>query len=243
MKRILLFSVSAAVVLFAVAALAGVGRPAPAIGAGAASTTQPSLVTTNGHGDVTAVPDEAVVSAGVNTHAATAAAALSQNAQLMQQVIAALKNAGGSDLQTQEVSLNPQTNDQGNVTGYVAQDTVSAKARIAAAGALIDAAVGAGANTVDGPSLDVSDSDALYRDALKQAVADARAKAQALAQAGGFNGRARLLGERGQRGSPAALPGRDRAGRGCADTGRAGDPGRDRRRHRLVPDPVRRHRP
>ena len=187
MKRTLLFSVSAAVVLFAVAALAGVGRPAPAIGAGAASTTQPSLVTTNGHGDVTAVPDEAVISAGVNTHAATAAAALSQNARLMQQVIAALKNAGGSDLRTQEVSLNPQTNDQGNVTGYVAQDTVSAKARIAAAGALIDAAVGAGANTVDGPSLDVSDSDALYRDALKHAVADARAKAQALAQAGGFN--------------------------------------------------------
>ena len=138
--------------LFAVAALAGVGRPAPAIGAGAASTTQPSLVTTNGHGDVTAVPDEAVISAGVNTHGATAAAALSQNARLMQQVIAALKNAGGSDLRTQEVSLNPQTNDQGNVTGYVAQDTVSAKARIAAAGALIDAAVGAGANTVDGPA-------------------------------------------------------------------------------------------
>jgi uncharacterized protein len=186
MRRILLLSVSAAVVLFAVAAVAGVGRPSSASGAATASTAPPSLVTTNGHGDVTAVPDEAVVSAGVNTHATTAAAALSQNAQLMQQVIAALKNAGGSDLQTQEVSLNPQTDDGGTVTGYVAQDTVSAKAKIAAAGALIDAAVGAGANTVDGPSLDVSDSDALYRDALKQAVADARAKAEALAQAGGF---------------------------------------------------------
>jgi uncharacterized protein len=185
MRRILLFSVSAAVVLFAVAAVAGVGRPAPASGAGTPSA-QPSLITTTGHGDVTAVPDEAVVSAGVNTHAATAAAALSQNAQLMQQVIAALKNAGGSDLQTQQVSLDPQTDDQGTVTGYVAQNTVSAKAKIAAAGALIDAAVGAGANTVDGPSLDVSDSDALYNAALKQAIADARAKAQALAQAGGF---------------------------------------------------------
>ena len=185
MRRILLLSVSAAAVLFVVAAVAGVGRPAPASGA-ATSAAQPSLVTTDGHGDVTAVPDEAVVSAGVNTHAATAAAALSQNAQLMQRVIAALKSAGGADLQTQEVSLNPQTDDRGTVTGYVAQDTVTAKAKIAAAGALIDAAVGAGANTVDGPSLDVSDRDALYRDALKQAVADARAKAQALAQAGGF---------------------------------------------------------
>ena len=50
----------------------------------------------------------------------------------------------------------------------------------------IDAAVAAGANTVDGPTLDVSDSDALYRQALKKAVDDARAKALALADAGGF---------------------------------------------------------
>ena len=84
---------------------------------------RPSLVTTTGHGVVTAVPDEAAVSAGVHTHAATAAAALAQNAQLMQQVIAALKSAGGSDLQTQQVSLYPQTDDQGNVTGYAAQNT------------------------------------------------------------------------------------------------------------------------
>ena len=186
MRRILLLSLSAAAVLFAVAAVAGVGRPAPASGAASSTQAQPSVVTTTGHGDVTAVPDEAVVTAGVNTHAATAAAALAQNAQAMQQVIAALKNAGGSELQTQEVSLDPQTDDQGTVTGYVAQNTVSAKAKIATAGALIDAAVGAGANTVDGPSLDVSDSDALYRKALEQAMADARAKAQALAQAGGF---------------------------------------------------------
>ena len=185
MRRILFFSVPVAAVLLVAAALAGVGRPAPARGA-PAQTAQPSLVTTNGHGDVTAVPDQAVVSAGVDTRAATAAAALGQNAQVMQRVVAALEHAGGSDLQTQEVSLDPQTDDQGNVTGYVAQNTVGAKAKIADAGALIDAAVAAGANTVGGPSLAVSDSDALYRRALALAVADARAKAQALAQAGGF---------------------------------------------------------
>ena len=185
MRRYFLLSLLAAGVLFGIAAVVGVGRPAPASGA-ASTQAQPSVVTTTGHGDVTAIPDEAVVSAGVDTHAATAAAALTQNAQAMQQVIAALKNAGGSDLQTQEVSLQPQTDDQGTVTGYVAQDPVSAKAKIAAAGSLIDAAVGAGANTVDGPSLDISDSDALYDAALKQAMASARAKAQALAQAGGF---------------------------------------------------------
>lgn len=177
-------TVAAAAVLLAVAAIAGVGRPAPA--SGASQQTEPSVVTTTGHGSVTAVPDEAVVSAGVNTRAATAASALAQNADTMQKVIDALKSAGGTDLQTEEVSLYPQTDDNGAVTGYSAQNTVTAKSKIAGAGGLVDAAVGAGANTVDGPSLDVSDRDALYRDALKQAVADARAKAQALADAGGF---------------------------------------------------------
>src|SRR5207248_1247189 len=131
-------------------------------------------------------PDEATVTAGVHTQAGSAADALAQNAKLMNAVVVALKNAGGDELQTQQVSLYPQQNDQGQVTAYTADNTVSAKTKIASAGALIDAAVGAGANTVGGPTLDVAGRDGLYRDALKKAVADARAKAQALAEAGGF---------------------------------------------------------
>jgi uncharacterized protein YggE len=104
----------------------------------------------------------------------------------MSSVIAALKAAGGSNLQTQQVSLYPQTNDRNQVSGYVADNSVSAEAKIAGAGALIDAAVAAGANNVSGPTLDVSDRDARYRDALGKAVDDARAKAAALAGAGGF---------------------------------------------------------
>ena len=50
----------------------------------------------------------------------------------------------------------------------------------------VDAAVNAGANGVSGPSLSRSDSDALYRDALKHAVADADEKAKALAAASGL---------------------------------------------------------
>ncbi len=172
----------AAVALASVVAFAGVGRPESARG----DSTQTDTVTTNGHGVITAVPDEATVSAGVRSDAETAAAALADNATKMNAVIAALKKAGGENVQTQQVSLYPTTDQQGKVTGYTAQNTVSAKAKIAGAGALIDAAVGAGANTVDGPSLGLSDQDALYRDALKKAVADARAKALAIADAGGF---------------------------------------------------------
>lgn len=143
-------------------------------------------VTTVGHGVVTVVPDEATVAAGVRTPGSTASAALAANSDAMTRVIAALKRVGFRSIQTQEVSLYPQTSSRGRVTGYVAQDSVSVVGPIADAGRLIDAAVGAGANTVDGPSLGVSIQSRLYREALQKAVADARAKAQALAKAGGF---------------------------------------------------------
>jgi uncharacterized protein YggE len=187
MRRLVLLPLAAALLLV-VAALAGVARPEAAHG----DSTQPTgaapsdTVTTLGHGVITAVPDQATVSAGVRSDAVTAVAALADNAKTMNAVIDALKQAGGTELQTQQVSLYPQTDQQGKVTGYTAQNTVSAKAKIAGAGALVDAAVGAGANTVDGPSLDVSDRDGLYRQALQKAVENARAKAQALAEAGGF---------------------------------------------------------
>jgi uncharacterized protein YggE len=182
MRRSLPIAIAAAVTIVALATLAGVGRPEAAHG----DTAIPDTVVTVGHGVVTSVPDEAVVTAGVHTEGATAAAALAENSKSMNEVIAALKGAGGTELQTQQVSLYPKSDQKGAITGYAADNSVSAKAKIAGAGALIDAAVGAGANTVNGPTLDVSNSDALYRDALGKAVDDARAKAQALGKAGGF---------------------------------------------------------
>lgn len=186
MRRLLPLVLLTAAVL-AVAAFAGIGRPEAARGDTAPlNTATPDTVTTLGHGVITIAPDEATVTAGVHTQAASASAALAENAKLMTAVAAALKAAGGQELQTQQVSLYPQTGPQGDVTAYVADNSVSAKTKIAGAGALIDAAVNAGANTVSGPSLDVSDRDARYRDALGKAVADARLKAEALAKAGGF---------------------------------------------------------
>lgn len=182
MRRSLPLLILAVAALLAVSAFAGVGRPEAARG----ETPPPDTVTTNGHGTITAVPDEATITAGVHTQAASAADALAQNGRLMDRVVAALKAAHGTDLQTQQVSLFPQTDEQGQVTSYAADNTVSARAKIADAGALVDAAVQAGANTVSGPALDVSGRDALYRRALGKAVEDARAKAQALADAGGF---------------------------------------------------------
>jgi len=182
MRRLLLLLGTAAAVAVALA-LSGVLRPE------AAHPAEPpaKVVTTVGHGTISTVPDVATVSFGVRTEAATAADALARNSDLMQRVVAALKAAGGERLQTQEVSLYPRTDETGKTTGFAAQNTVAARSGIAGAGKLVDAAVAAGANTVQGPSLERSDSDAIYRDALGKALEDARAKAEALAQAGGFD--------------------------------------------------------
>jgi uncharacterized protein YggE len=70
---------------------------------------------------------------------------------------------------------------------------------------VIDAAVNAGANQVYGPSLSHGDQDELYRQALKAAVANARANAQALASASNLSlGRVTTIVEGG--GAPQPVP-------------------------------------
>ena len=51
------------------------------------------------------------------------------------------------------------------------------------AGTIVGAAVASGADQVSGPTFSRSDKDALYREALRAALAQARAKAQSLAEA------------------------------------------------------------
>ena len=112
MKRIAL----AAGLLLVAAALAGVLRPD---GAGAADpATATYTVTVTGTGSVEAVPDRAEVSAGVETRAPTARAALSANGAAMQKVIAALRAGGGKDVTTQTVSLSTGFDQNGQPNGF-----------------------------------------------------------------------------------------------------------------------------
>jgi uncharacterized protein len=175
-------------VLLVAAAVAGVAQPRPARSAATASDPA-RTITVTGNGAVTAVPDRASFDFGVTTKAATAKDALAKNSAAAAAVIAALKAAGvaSADLQTTGVTLSPQTNSDGTaIIGYEADDSVSAKTALASAGALVDAAVAAGADSVSGPSLTVADQSALYAQALTQAVADAKGKAKTLAAAAGL---------------------------------------------------------
>jgi hypothetical protein len=182
--------------LLAAAALAGVLRPEGASAEDPAPTTDTVSVT--GVGIVRAVPDRAEVAAGVETRGSTAQEALNANANAMRKVIEALRAAGGTDITTQTVALGPRVGPEGQPDGFTATNVVTARIALDKTGALIDAAVAAGANTVYGPTLSSSDADRLYREALGKAVADAKERAQLLASAAGRTlGRVTAMAEGG----------------------------------------------
>jgi uncharacterized protein YggE len=144
-------------------------------------------------GEATRVPDVATVSAGVVTRAATAKAALSQNASQMERVRAALKQAGiaDRDIQTSNISLNPEyryvENQAPRLTGYTASNQVSVRFRdIASTGEILDALVSVGANQINGPSLTIDKPEEALDEARGKALAAGRARAEMYARALGM---------------------------------------------------------
>jgi uncharacterized protein YggE len=125
------------------------------------------------------------MSFGAETRRPTAQAAVAANADVMRRIINALRQAGGRELHTQWVSVYPYSGENGNVEGYTASNSVSAVSDVDDAAALIDAAAEAGANQISGPRMSSSNAEALHRQALAKAVADARLNAEALAKAAG----------------------------------------------------------
>jgi uncharacterized protein len=182
MKKLIAITAVAVAGLAAVA-LAGVGLPTAAHGDAGITRT----ITVDGTGTVKVTPDRAGFSFGVDSRAATAQEASAENAAAMQRLIAALKQAGITDdnLQTDQVSVWPSSDSNGKVTGYTASGSVSVQTSVKRAGDIVDVASGAGATNVSGPNLTVADTDAYESEALHRALADARRKARAVADAAG----------------------------------------------------------
>ncbi len=185
MKRLVFLAAAG----LAVVALAGaVGLPELA-GAQDAADGE-NTVTASGVGTVTAVPNEVQMSFGVESRAPTAKAAVAANADAMRKVINALRQARAREIATEWVSVYPASSEDATIDGYSASNSISAVSDADDAPALIDAAVGAGANSLSGPGLSSTNAEELYRQALAKAVAEARERAQVLAKAAG-----RSLGE------------------------------------------------
>ena len=144
-------------------------------------------------GEVSRIPDVALISAGVTTQASTATDALAQNATRMDRVRGALKRAGVADrdIQTASINLSPQyrypNNEQPVLTGYQASNQLSVKFRdIRASGKILDALVGQGANQINGPTLSIDKPDAALDEARGKAIAIGRARAELYARSLGM---------------------------------------------------------
>lgn len=141
-------------------------------------------------GEVSRVPDIAVISAGVVTQSQDAKSALADNAAKMSRVLAALRKAGIAerDIATSSISLNPQyryaENTPPTIIGYQASNTVTVRFRdIGRSGAILDTLVGVGANQINGPSLEVDKPEEALDQARLHAIADAKRRAQIYAAA------------------------------------------------------------
>ncbi len=149
------------------------------------------IISVTAVGKATGTPDTVTVQLGVQTRAASAGAALSENNVAANKVIDRLRKAGvaDQDLQTSQLSIYPTYSDGGSsITGYQVSNVVIATLHeIAKAGALVDAAQQAAGNAVrlEQISFSFADDSALRRaariDAVKQALAQAKQLADAAA--------------------------------------------------------------
>jgi uncharacterized protein YggE len=179
---------------------AGLGSPATAsdnqgdagtnlTGAQLTAASGSGRITVTGTGTVTGVPNQLILSIGAQVKAASVSTALSDANQAVSRVTGALRDHGvaAADIQTADLYISPDLRGSAQTpNGYTVSESVTATLRqVSAAGGQIDAAVRAGGNavTVNGISLNLTDTSSLLAGARKAAVANARTKASQYAAA------------------------------------------------------------
>jgi uncharacterized protein YggE len=155
------------------------------------SSSSSAWITVPGHGAVRVAPDVADIRLGVVTVRPTAGEARSAAATAMDAVLASLRDGGvaSHDLRTTLLNLDAVrdwSDGSQRITGYQLSNTVEATVRaIEATGALVDAALAAGATSLDGLTFRLDDPTEALAEARRLAVADARQRAETLAAEAG----------------------------------------------------------
>jgi uncharacterized protein len=179
MREVILYGLLAALGMTTGSALAESGRP--------------GTVSVDGQGEVTAQPDMARVTLGVEARRpdlaearATVTAAVDRLLALARQLGIDPKYVNATGLQVQpDYTWNQQTRKQ-VLQGYLVSRQVQVELRdLEKLGTLMERAVSAGANQVGGASLDSTRRKELERQAMALAVQDARQNAETLARAAG----------------------------------------------------------
>jgi len=159
---------------------------------GPPSPPVPVLVV-SGNASVMAVPDQAIVRLGIARQAASAQAAQQQANVAAQEILNAVEKAGVPPNQIQTARLvltpiyaprNPDSRDAPRIVAYNATNTISVRLEnLSIVGTVIDAGLKAGANQIEGVGFALRNDLPSRQQALKQAVEEARSKAQTMAEA------------------------------------------------------------
>jgi len=147
------------------------------------------FIRATGEATVAAKPDQVKVDIGVTSQAETAQAAASENARHTDAVVQQIRQAFGpaAQLKTLGYSVSPQyrypkPGGPPAIAGYTVSNTIEVKLDdISRAGKLIDLATQSGANAIHSLQFGLKDETALQAQALREASANARAKAEAMA--------------------------------------------------------------
>ena len=152
-------------------------------------------VTVQGTSSISLKADYASVNLGVNTKGATVAEAQAANSEIMDKVIAAIREQGiaEEDIVTNSFNVYPNYDYQyskltegDSVAGYQVENMLTVTIRdMTALSKVLDASMSAGANQSYGITFNSSKQAETYDQALKDAVADGARKAALLAEASG----------------------------------------------------------
>ena len=154
-----------------------------------ASAMEGPGLSVEGTGQAKLAPDQASLCLSVVTIGSAAQEVQGENARKMQAVTEAVKALGVEErfIKTSSISLQPQydyKNGERKLKGYVANNTVRVEVKeLGMVGRIIDSALRAGANKVDSLEFGLQAPQRLEQMALRNAVADARSKAEVIAAA------------------------------------------------------------
>jgi uncharacterized protein YggE len=162
-------------------------------------------VTATGEATVTATPDQAQMTVAVVTQAPTADQAAADNARKSEAVIAAVRAAlePGAEVKTVGYTIAPNyvyppQGGEPKLNGYNVTNSVLVKTGdLKRVGPAIDAAVGAGANSIQGLQFTLKNDAATQAEALRQASRNAMARATAIAEGLGVRTTGVLRAEEG----------------------------------------------
>jgi len=154
--------------------------------------TSTGTIVVSGTGRVAVQPDVADLRLGVTVAKPTVEAARGEAAATMDAILRAVDGAGvaRADVRTAMLSVQPRYDYRDGrapvLTGYEIANVVKVSVRdLSALGDVIDATLTAGATSMDALSFRLADPRPAEREARRQAMAEARSRADVLAEAAG----------------------------------------------------------